>query len=169
MPRPDWAAIKLAFINGTETYAQIAERFSVASAAARKRGNREGWTNERHQKSHEVTAKAQAKIEKTRAQEISEWNAGDIKIAKAIRAQIARHLTGANEAQKVLAADELRTLAAANEAAQRIARTALGIAKENPPDGSDAPGPVMVSIERVSARRKEVTDDGEVALPPSPE
>lgn len=153
MAKADWTAVRLAYVNSSDSYAQLAARFGLTDSAVEKRGEREGWARERRSRSEAVGAAAQAKIDKDRLQEIAEWNAADLRLAKAFRVQIARNLNnfGASAADPL----ELKTLLTASEIAQRVARTALGIARENPEPSAGAPERVSVNVQRKSARKAE--------------
>ena len=129
---PDWPAIKLAFINGSMSTAECAAQFGVQPEALRQRCARGKWMAERQQLSQAVTAVAQAKIAKTKAQELSEFDSEDARMSRALRAVAARMLVDANkEGAKRLTPTEARTIASLAEAAQKIGRIALGGTTEN--------------------------------------
>ena len=93
--------------------------------------NTQSWTEQRRKISAEVLAKADAEITARRAEELSEYNKQDLQIAKALRAQIARHIQNSINGQTLLTPRELKILASAQAEAQKIGRLALGVSTSN--------------------------------------
>jgi hypothetical protein len=128
----DWPAIRLAYINGSMSMKDCAAQFDLKPGTLRQRAHREDWETQRNAMSRAVTSTAQAKIIKTKAQELSEFDAEDAKMSRALRAVAARMLVDANrEGAKRLTAAEARTIASLAESAQKIGRIALGGTTEN--------------------------------------
>lgn len=96
-----------------------------------KRAGREKWSEARRKMSEQVLEVADSAIAEVRGTELAEFNAADLRTAKALRAQIDAHLNAAAMADSKLDAMTLRTLSAASEATQRIGRLALGASTEN--------------------------------------
>lgn len=124
MPRTqtDWPALKLEYINSTLSLRELADRHGIKAAGVMARAVKEGWDAARKQKQAELSAKAQERLDSTRADELAQFNEDDLKMARAIRARAARMMQIAND----LSANELRALAAAADTAQKIGRLALG-------------------------------------------
>ena len=120
----DWTAIKTEYINGAE-YPALAKRHKIKEATLRQRASRNKWSQERQKASQAVTTKATAVLVESRAEQLANFNADDVRVAKAIRAKAAKLLQAATTPH------ELRALAGAFDSAQKIGRLALGASTEN--------------------------------------
>lgn len=129
--KPDWAAIRTEYVNGTLTVAAIAKKFGVSESSAEKRASREKWKEERQQKSEYVQKEANSVLVTARIAELSKFNEDDLVVARALRSQVAASITKAKNEKRDLGANELRALASAAEASQRIGRLALGASTAN--------------------------------------
>ena len=142
----DWPAIRLAYVNGSMSMTDCAEQFGLKPGTVRQRAHREDWERERNAQSRAVTQAAQAKLTKTKAQELSEFDAEDAKMSRALRAVAARMLVEANKPGATkLSAAEARTIASLAEAAQKIGRIALGGTTENHGHGGLPGAPPIMS------------------------
>jgi hypothetical protein len=121
----DWAAVKTAYIHGTDTMRELAEKHGIKAAGLMKRAAAEGWDAERKQKSAEVSKAAGALLTGSRVDELAKFSADDLKMARAIRAKAAQMLGGANTPA------DLRAIAGAVDTAQKVGRLALGASTEN--------------------------------------
>jgi hypothetical protein len=148
----DWVAIKHAFVAGTMSPAEHAATFGVLNDTMRQRVARGGWIEARRELSRSVAAVAQAKLIKTKAQELSEFNDADARMSRALRGVAARMLTDASKpgAHK-LTATEARTIASLAESAQKIGRIALGATTENVGHGGLLGAPPILTGEVPSA------------------
>ncbi len=129
----DWKALRLEYVNGSMTYAELAAKHGIKEGTVRQRANRDvpTWAEARNALSRSVTETAQAQITEKVIDELTKFNEDDLKVAKALRSQVAQHVKQAQEAKKPIAVGELRSLASAMETAQRIGRLALGATTEN--------------------------------------
>jgi hypothetical protein len=127
----DWTQVRLAYVNGAESYAALAARLKLSASAVEKRGEREGWTDERRRQADAVGASAQEQLSAQRIADLAKFNEDDIKVAKAIRAQVARAIANAQKEERTIAPKDLRSLASALESAQRVGRLALGASTDN--------------------------------------
>jgi len=140
----DWEAVRLAYVNSSMSLTEVAEKMGASSAAVRKRAEREGWAEQRRELSQEVAEKAQAAITEKRAKELEEFNETDLRVARALRAQVARVIQASQRkgdgkkgedetdaAPILLSAQDLRALAGTAEVAQRMGRLALGANTDN--------------------------------------
>lgn len=136
MNRTDWAALRLAFVNGSMPLAELARTFGLNEATVRSRAHRDGWQKSRNETQRAATAQAQAALTSSRADALRDFNEVDLRLAKALRSMVARRLTSA--ADGLLSAADLRRLASAAAEAQRIGRLALGVSTDN--HGHGGPG-----------------------------
>lgn len=133
----DWAAIRVEYVSGVETYRAIAKRHAIKEATVRQRASREGWSDQRHTASQTVTEEAEAAIGAGRVAELVKFNDEDLRMARLIRARAAQMMEAASGREKggkqvdLLKPADLRALASAVEAAQKIGRLALGATTEN--------------------------------------
>ena len=143
----DWTAIKTEYINGAE-YPALAKRHKIKEATLRQRASRNKWSQERQKASQAVTTKATAVLVESRAEQLANFNADDVRVAKAIRAKAAKLLQAATTPH------ELRALAGAFDSAQKIGRLALGATTENNGLSSPGGGPVQsVSMSQTEFRQ----------------
>ena len=109
----------------------------------------------RQQLSEKVSQEALQKNAEKRINDLTTFNQEDIKISKALRAQVGRHLIKLQQENAYVPVNDLRTLASAAEAAQRIGRLALGAATESSEiTGADG-GPISFS----AMSYEEIPDD----------
>ena len=127
----NWDSIRTEYVSGNASIKRLSTKYKVSENALEKRAGREKWAESRRKMSEQVTTSADAKIIETKVDELAEFNASDLKIAKALRAQIASHIRAAQTRNTPMDANQIRTLTAASEAAQRIGRLALGASTEN--------------------------------------
>lgn len=144
-PPVDWERIRVDYINGTMNYQELAETHGVKAGTVRQRGHRGGWDQQRHVVTQAVIEEASRRKFDTRLSELSEFNDGSLKIAKALMQQVAAHISNAQQTQKRVAAPELRALASVAEAAQRMGRLALGVSTDNHQHTGSNGGPIGVS------------------------
>jgi hypothetical protein len=145
-PKPDWTQIRIAYVHGTGTLEQLAVESRVTLSAIKQRSSRENWSKLRQDAAAAVSKAASTFLEAERTKELSSFNTQDLRIAKALRARVAKAINDAtSDANNVLPAKDLRSLASAAEAAQRIGRLALGATTEN--SGLSAPdgGPILAT------------------------
>lgn len=121
----DWAAIRIAYVHGTDTMRELAEKRGVGASALMRRAAKEGWDAERKQKSAEVSKAAAETLTDSRASELAKFNADDLRMARAIRVKAAQMMASAGTP------GALRALSGAVETAQRVGRLALGASTEN--------------------------------------
>jgi hypothetical protein len=137
--KPDWAAVRLAYINSSKSIRQLAEEFKVGASAAMKRCASEGWEAKRKQQTQKVSIEAEKVSTVARAQELAKFNEADLKVACAIREKAALML---QETENPM---HLRALAAAMDSAQKIGRLALGATTENAGHSGPNGGPIPVT------------------------
>lgn len=116
----DWPSIRTEYVNGSMTYKDLADKHKLKDGTVRQRGNRDGWDKERDELTRRVTQEAQERLVEDRAATLSKFNEDDLRVARAIRAQAGRLLSG------VSSPSDLRALASSFEVAQKIGRLALG-------------------------------------------
>ena len=118
MKRIDWPAVKSAYVNGNETFAQVAARHNLNANSLRQRAAREHWTAARAARADSLLEKVTERSVIDAAQELASYNAGDLLIAKELRDLVMQRL------QKVrnLSPCDIRQLAGAIESVQRVAR-----------------------------------------------
>jgi DNA-binding MurR/RpiR family transcriptional regulator len=131
IPESDWDAIRTEYVSSSISIRELAEKYKCSADALEKRANTQSWTEQRRKISAEVLAKADAEITARRAEELSEYNKQDLKIAKALRAQIATHINNAMQSNDLLTPREIKMLVSAMADAQKIGRLALGVSTSN--------------------------------------
>lgn len=124
----DWSKLKLEYVRTRITIAELAAKYGVKPETVEKQAERNRWGMDRIKFEQLAAAEAAEKASSERVSELVSFNRDDLKVAKAIRARIARRL-GAIGAE--LGATELQMLASAAEAAQRMGRLALGTSTAN--------------------------------------
>lgn len=125
---PDWEAIRMDYLANNMQAPELAAKYKVKIPTIRKRIERGRWSVERIKFQQEAMAKARERATDERAAELLAFNSDDLKVARAIRARVARRLSVTD---KEIPPSELRQIASAAEAAQRIGRLALGVSTEN--------------------------------------
>jgi len=147
---PDWDAVRLVYVNTALSYAKVAEQFDLSESAVEKRGERDGWAEQRRNLSEEVGQKAQEAITEQRVKDLEEFNANDLRVAKALRAQVAGAIQAVQDGKRKLSAQDVRALAGAAEVAQRMGRLALGANTDSHThtgkDGTPLPAPQQVTF-----------------------
>lgn len=131
IPESDWDLIRTEYVSSSISIRELAEKYNCSADALEKRAHTQSWTEQRRKISAEVLAKADAEITERRAKELISFNEQDLQIAKAIRSQIAKHISEAMSSQTLLSTRDIRTLASAAESAQKIGRLALGVSTSN--------------------------------------
>ena len=126
----DWASLQIEYVHGTMTMRDLADSHSIKAAGVMRRAANEKWEAKRKQESSRVSKAASAKIGDKKIDDLAEFNEADLKIAKAMRMQVAVHIRNAQESKEVMSPADIRTLASAHEAAQRIGRLALGVSTD---------------------------------------
>lgn len=140
---PDWSVVRLAYIHSSKSMADVAREFGVSEDAVRKRNEREGWVRLRHEAAQIVTNEAARRIEAARADELAKQNESDLKLARALRAQITMAINAVTlNPTQPLAPLQVRQLAGALAETQKVARLALGATTDNTGISSPAGGPV---------------------------
>jgi hypothetical protein len=140
-PKLDYASLRIEFVNSNTSLAQMADRHDVKLPTLRKYAERHGWHAERVKAEQLAVAAASDKAARERVSELVAFNADDLKIAKAIRAKVAKKI--ASTGDNIIPMNELRILASAAEAAQRMGRLALGASTDNLGHaGQDGQGPI---------------------------
>lgn len=132
----DWPKLKLEYVQTRTTIAELAAKYGIKPETVKKQAERGQWGMERLKFEQLSIAKAAEEAAVERVAELTSFNRDDLKVAKAIRARVARRLGAVGEE---IPAAELRLLASAAEAAQRMGRLALGASTENV--GQPAPLP----------------------------
>lgn len=156
--RTDWEAAKLGFLNGTMSPAEHAATHGVTVDAMRARVARGKWFAERLAVSQAAAAVAQARMTKSKAAELAEFDAADARMSQALRMVAARMLhDGSQPGKRKLTPSEARTIASLAESAQKIGRLALGGATDNSAIGGLAGAPpVGVASVNVAPRNAAV-------------
>lgn len=127
----DWELIRLEYISSSISIREIAEKHNCSADALEKRAGREQWTEQRRKMSAEVQAKADAEVAEKRAADLIKFNEEDLNVAKALRAQIAKHINDSIKSGTPLSTHDIRRLASAASDAQKIGRLALGVSTAN--------------------------------------
>lgn len=123
--------LRTEYVNTTISIRELADKHQCSFEAIQKRSIRDGWLDQRRKLSAEVLAKVDAEIVERRVKELNEFNEQDIKIAKALRSQIALHINTALQSKDPLTPKEIKTLTSALADAQKIGRLALGVSTSN--------------------------------------
>jgi transposase-like protein len=127
MKRIDWPAVKSAYVNGNETFAQVAVRHNLNANSLRRRAAREHWTTARAARADSLFEKVTERSVIDAAQELASYNAGDLRIAKELRDLVMQRLQNGSN----LSPCDIRQLAGAIESVQRVARLSLGASTDN--------------------------------------
>lgn len=138
--------IRAEFIGGNMTIRELSDKHGLKYDALRKVAARQEWMKERHKVSQKVTSNAVNIAINTRVSELSQFNADDLRMAKAIRGMAAKII---NESQhqdgKKLSIGELGQIARIVGDAQKIGRLALGASTDNHELTGAGQGPIQVS------------------------
>lgn len=137
----DWAALRLEYINGAMTMAELAAAHGIKDGTLRQRVNRDraegdDWHEARNALSRAVTAEAQNRLGALRVDALAEFNQADLDLAVAIRERAKEMLDSGVTTQDDgeaagLTSRDLNAIAKAAESAQKIGRLALGVSTEN--------------------------------------
>lgn len=138
--------IRAEFISGSMNLRELADKHSVDYNALRAAAAREGWVNERANISHKVTLDAVNTAIQTRVSELAQFNADDLKMAKALRGMAAQFIgQSQQQAGKRLTIAELCQVARLVSDTQKIGRLALGASTDNHELTGAGQGPIQVS------------------------
>lgn len=140
-----YADIRAEFIAGRMTLRDLAEKHGVSYEALRKVASREGWMDERHSVTQKITSEAVAAAIQTRVSELSQFNADDLRMAKALRGMAAKIINESQQGGKKLTIGELVQIARLVGDAQKIGRLALGASTDNHELTGAGQGPIQVS------------------------
>lgn len=121
----DWDAIRAEYVSGKASIKRLATKHNVSEPGLEKRAGRERWSEARRKMSEAVISDADTKITEAKVSELADFNASDLRMAKAIRQKVERMLRKASTPQAV------RALANAADTAQKVGRLALGASTEN--------------------------------------
>jgi gamma-glutamyl phosphate reductase len=111
--------------------ADLAEKHGVNASSMRSRAMREEWQEERDKLQRAATEKATALAIQQRTNDLLQLNKDDLTVARALKAQITKHIALAQSTNQPLLPRDLRALASAAEAVQRIGRLAVGAPTES--------------------------------------
>ena len=138
--------IRAEFIAGKMTLRDLAEKHGVAYDTLRKAAARGEWMDERHKVSQKVTSDAVTASIQTRVSELSQFNADDLRMAKALRGMAAQLINQSQQPNgKELTIGELGQIARLASDAQKIGRLALGASTDNHELTGAGQGPIQVS------------------------
>jgi hypothetical protein len=125
-------AIRIEFINSNVTLKELSERHNVNYEALRKAAARGKWNDDRAVVSHKVTSQVMEAKLQSRVSELSQFNADDLKMAKALRGLAAKFLNESQNPQsKKITLSEITQIARVVSEAQKIGRLALGASTDN--------------------------------------
>jgi hypothetical protein len=122
-----WVAVKNAYVNGGDTFEEIAHRFGIHPDSVRKHAARDGWTRQRAARMDLLVEETARQSVIDAAQQLATYNAEDLRLAKQLRQLLMCQL----RTDRDLSACDLRQLAGAAESCQRVARLALGASTSN--------------------------------------
>jgi hypothetical protein len=120
--RADWPALRLEYVNSTMTQRELAAAHGINASTLMARANKEQWEAARKQHQAETSKAAQERLTETKVDELAQFNADDLRMAKALRGRAAMLMQN----DKTLTAAELRSVATTAAEAQKIGRLALG-------------------------------------------
>jgi GAF domain-containing protein len=158
----EWNALRLKFVNGTMTLEELALENGIKPGTMRQYAARNGWREERDVLTKNVAEVVARDTTATRIKELSDFNDRDLQVARALRSQVAAHLTKAQQDKATISPNDLNRLAQAAERAQKMGRLALGVSTENTELSGNPAKPVAVTnvpIDAYLAARAAVLDD----------
>lgn len=160
----DWESIRLEFVMGQMSLDDLAKSHDIKTSTVRNRASRYGqdWTRDRDVWRQSVAEAALSEMATRKKNEIVKFNEDDLKIANAIRQQIAGHVNDAVQTKKRIPAKDLRLLAGAAESAQKMGRLALGVSTDNHQHTGEGGGPIAhteVSVEEYKIARMRMIDE----------
>lgn len=120
--RADWPALRVEYINNTMTQRELAAAHGVNASTLMARANKEQWEAARKQHQAETSRAAQERLTEVKIDELAQFNADDLRMAKALRGRAAMLMQNASN----LSPAELRSIATTAAEAQKIGRLALG-------------------------------------------
>lgn len=134
----DWTRLRAEYVTSAVTLRDLAYRHGIKPAGVMRRAANEGWDAQRKQESAKVSKAALEVSKEDRVAVLAQFNADDLKMARALRAKAAQMMAATNTPA------DLRALAGAIDVAQKVGRLALGATTGN--TGLSAPngGPVGV-------------------------
>ena len=106
----NWDSIRTEYVAGVSSIKSLSTMYKVSENALEKRAGREKWAEARRRMSEQVTTSADAKIIETKVDSLAEFNASDLRIAQALRDQIALHIREAQTRSAPMDANQIRTL-----------------------------------------------------------
>jgi hypothetical protein len=127
----EWDVLRTEYVSSNITLRELADKHGCSEDAVEKKAQREGWSDARRKLSAEVLAKADAELAESRAKELVKFNDEDLKVAKALRAQIAKHINEAMQSNVPLSTHDIKRLTSAAVDAQKSGRLALGVSTSN--------------------------------------
>jgi GAF domain-containing protein len=127
----DWPKLKALYISCTTPAKAFAEQNQISFGALRRQICVNKWDDDRNAISHEITESAIDKRKADMGEELAQFNADDLMVARALRAQVAASISKAQQLKTPLKASDLRALAGTAEVAQRMGRLVLGASTEN--------------------------------------
>jgi len=113
----DWPAIRLEYVHGTATLAELAERHGIYPATLAARVDKENWSEDRRH--HQERSRAVGQDGDVAAL-LARFNEDDLTVARAIRAKAAQMIQGTTTPAEIAA------LAKVMDIAHKIGRVALG-------------------------------------------
>jgi hypothetical protein len=119
----DWPAIRLEYVHGTATLAELAERHGIYPATLTTRADKENWADERRH--HQERSRAVIGQDQDVASLLARFNEDDLTVARAIRAKAAQMIQGTTTPAEIAA------LAKVMDIAHKIGRVALGADPES--------------------------------------
>ena len=107
-----WADLRLEYIMGNMTLRELSEKHGVSMSTLTKRSAKEGWEVARKQQAERVIEAAQQAAIDQRAKALAEFNEADLRVARALRAMVARRLNEAQEKKTNIPPKDLGALGA---------------------------------------------------------
>jgi uncharacterized metal-binding protein len=160
--KTDWNAVRMAYVQSSKTLAEVAIEFDINAAGVEKRAHREGWTEERQKMADSVRQIATTELVSKRAQDLARLNEDNLRVARAVQAQIGLHLQQAQTSAQPIASRELRQLAGALAEVQKVARLALGASTDNHELGGPNGTPIPIAnvpVEEYQAALKRALEE----------
>lgn len=125
----DWSqAFAWYALQPNATARDVAQHFGVSESSAARHMAQERWVERRDEAQRARAAQAIAQRASSTADELAAFNADDVRLARGLRAMVARRMAAVPASKDGTA--ELASLASTLERAQRIGRLALGAPTE---------------------------------------
>lgn len=131
MAKNDWVTLEAEFIASSMTLRQFADSKGIKPSTVMMQASKRDWDKKREQKRAELSMRASEKRDAVVVGELAKFNEDDLKVAKAIRSQVASSIKAAQESKTPIHPVALRALAGAAEVSQRMGRLALGASTSN--------------------------------------